>query len=167
MEKGVSDWFKEAMKNLEPESFDKHFFVQEEREFLNTFTTISAAFGWSAAQENGWGELTLWSELNSEFDSYYVKEYRKIKSFLKENIVGYDLRRFFEEQDIGIDLFIAEVVRQKSIDIFIGEVSKSEQNNPILVGFVWDDAINIGTEWIDLCGIYNSFYESKSEVAAL
>lgn len=167
VEKEAYDWFKAAMKNLEKELFDKHFFVQEGREFLNTFIGIGGGFTWADAQEIGWGEVTQWSELNSEFDSYYEEEYRKIKSFLNKNIVGYDLRRFFEEQDIGIDLFIAEVVRQKSIDIFINDVSLDYQNNPIMVGFCWSDAINIGTKWPDLSAIYSSFYESKSEVAAL
>ena len=152
---------------LEPELFDKRFFVQEERAFLNTFTEISTSFDWTIAQENGWGEVTQWSELNLEFDSYYVKEYRKIKSFLNETIVGYDLQRFFEEQDLGIDLFIAEVVRQKSIDMFEKQVNRNTLSNPIMNGFSWCDAIQIGTGWLDLNDLYSSFYESKSEVAAL
>lgn len=164
---GAFNDFKEAMKNLEPERFDKHFFVQEERAFLNTFIEISAAFPWTDAQENGWGEATQWRSLHSEFDSYFKKEYRKIKSFLNETIVGYDLQRFFEGQDIGIDLFIAEVVRQKSIDKFEEQVNKNTLSNPIMNGFSWCDAINIGTGWLHLNDLYSSFYESKSEVAAL
>ena len=156
------------MKNLEPERFDEHFLVQDNLVFLNTFIGINLAFDWSAAEENGWGETKKWMTLNYQFDSYYEKEYRNIESFLCESILGYDLQRFFEEQSIGIDIFIAEVVRQKSIEKFEEQVTKDgETKNPIMNGFTWSSAIDIGTSWSTLCTSFDSFRESKSEVAAL
>lgn len=160
--------FKEAMKNLEPERFDKHFLVQDDGVFLNTFISIQAAFDWSTAQENEWGELEKWQRLAFEFDSFYEVEYRKIESFIYETIIGYDLQRFFEEQSIGIDLFIAEVVRQKSIEDFEEYiVQEHETKNPIMNGFTWGGAIKIGTSWSELHRRFESFRESKSEDAAL
>lgn len=168
LENGAFGDFVRAMKNLEPEHFDKHFLVQDDVVFLNTFISISSAFDWADAQENEWGEVDKWARLNSEFDSFYEKEYRNIESFIYESILGYDLQRFFEEQSIGIDLFIAEVVRQKSIEKFEEQVTKDgETKNPIMNGFTWSSAIDIGTSWSTLCTSFDSFRESKSEVAAL
>lgn len=168
VENGAFGDFVRAMKNLEPERFDKHFLVQDDLVFLNTFIYINAAFNWADAQENEWGEVDKWARLNSEFDSFYEKEYRNIESFIYESILGYDLQRFFEEQGIGIDLFIAEVVRQKSIADFEERViRKAETKNPIMNGFTWSSAINIGVSWSDLCTSFDSFRELKSEVAAL
>lgn len=164
---GAFNDFKEAMKNLEPERFDKHFLVKD-GVFLNTFIGISHAFDWATAQENGWGEADKWHRLDFEFDSFYEAEYRHIESFIYETILGYDLQRFFEEQSIGIDLFIAEVVRQKSIEDFEEQVIKEhETKNPIMNGFTWSSAITIGTSWSELHRRFESFRESKSEVAAL
>jgi len=160
--------FKEAMKNLEPEHFDNHFLVQDDGVFLNTFISIGLAFDWSTAQENGWGEVDKWHSLDFEFDSFYEAEYRHIESFIYETILGYDLQRFFEEQSIGIDLFIAEVVRQKSIEDFELCVNQEhETKNPIMNGFTWTSAIDLGTSWSELHRRFESFRESKSEVAAL
>ena len=165
---GALNDFKDAMKNLEPEHFDKHFLVQGDMVFLNTFIGISHAFDWGAAQENGWGEIDKWNRLAFEFDSFYDVEYRHIESFIFETILGYDIQRFFEEQSIGIDLFIAEVVRQKSIEDFEEQVIREhETRNPISNGFTWTSAIEIGTSWSELHRQFESFRESKSEVAAL
>ena len=161
--------FKQAMKNLEPERFDKRFLVQGDMVFLNTFIGISHAFDWSTAQENGWGEIDKWHRLAFEIDSFYEAEYRHVESFIYETILGYDLQRFFEEQSIGIDLFIAEVVRQKSIEDFEEQVIKEhETKNPIMNGFTWTSAIEIGTSWSELHRRFESFREStKSDAAAL
>jgi hypothetical protein len=160
--------FRNAMRNLEPERFDKHFLVQDEQIFLNTFICINLAFDWVDAQENGWGEIDKWVRLDFEFDSFYDVEYRHIESFIYETILGYDLQRFFEEQSIGIDLFIAEVVRQKSIEDFELYVNQEhETKNPIMNGFTWSSAIDLGTTWSELHRRFESFRESKSEVAAL
>lgn len=168
LENGAFGDFVRAMKNLEPERFDEHFLVQDDEVFLNTFIEINFAFDWSTAEENGWGETKKWMTLHYQFDSFYEKEYRNIESFIYESILGYDLQRFFEEQGIGIDLFIAEVVRKRSIKEFERQVLKEEETrNPIINGFNWSEAIDIGTSWSDLCTSYNSFGESKSEVAAL
>lgn len=165
---GALNDFRQAMKNLEPERFDKHFLVQQSRVLLNTFISIQSAFSWGDAQENGWGEIDKWARLNSEFDSFYDAEYRHIESFIYETILGYDLQRFFEEQGIGIDLFIAEVVRQKSIEEFeVYLTSGKTRMNPIMSGFTWSQAIDIGVSWSDLCRMFDTFYKSKSEVAAL
>lgn len=165
---GAFNDFKEAMKNLEPERFDRHFLVQEGQVFLNTFISIGSAFSWADAQENGWGESDKWHSLDFEFDSFYDVEYRHIESFIYETILGYDLQRFFEEEGIDIDLFIAEVVRQKSIEDFEEQVIKDyETKNPIMNGFTWSGAISLETSWSDLNNRFESFRESKSEVAAL
>lgn len=165
---GAFNDFKEAMRNLEPERFDKHFLVQDYGVFLNTFIYINEAFDWGIAQENGWGEIDKWRRLAFEFDSFYDVEYRHIEFFIYETILGYDLQRFFEEQGIGIDLFIAEVVRQKSIEDFEEYVIKgNETKNPIMNGFTWSQAIDIGVSWSDLSRMFDTFYKSKSEVAAL
>ena len=55
-----------------------------------------------------------------------------------------------------------------AIKEFERQVLKEEETrNPIINGFNWSEAIDIGTSWSDLCTSYNSFGESKSEVAAL
>lgn len=160
--------FVNAMKNLEPERFDRHFLVQEVQVFLNTFINLGSAFNWADAQDNGWGEVDKWHRLDSEFDYFYEEEYRRIESFIYETILGYDLQRFFEEEGIEIDLFIAEVVRQKSIEDFEEQVNKEhETKNPIMNGFTWSSAISLETSWSDLNNRFEFFRESKSEVAAL
>lgn len=160
--------FKEAMKNLEPERFDEHFLVQGSGVFLNTFIGINHAFDWSTAEENGWGETKKWMTLHYQFDSSYEKEYRNIESFIYESILGYDLQRFFEEHGLGIDLFIAEVVRQKSINDFEGQLTKDVgTKNPIMNGFTWSSALNIGVPWSELCTMLGTFCESKTEDAAV
>lgn len=165
---GAFNDFKDAMRNLEPERFDKHFLVQDDGVFLNTFISISSAFSWADAQENGWGEVDKWHRLAFEFDSFYDVEYRNIESFIYETILGYDLRRFFEEQGLGIDLFIAEVVRQKSIEDFEEQLTKdADTRNPIMNGFTWSSAIDIGVSWSSLCTSLDSFRESKTEDAAV
>jgi len=165
--KALNDFIK-AMKNLEPERFDEHFLVQDAGVFLNTFIGIGYAFDWATAQENEWGEIDKWAGLSHEFDSFYDAEYRNIESFIYETILGYDLQRFFEEQGIGIDLFIAEVVRQKSIEVFEQQVIRTDDTrNPIMNGFTWSSAIDIGTSWSGLCTSFDYFSNSKTEDAAV
>lgn len=168
VENGAFGDFVRAMKNLEPERFDEHFLVQDNLVFLNTFIGINLAFDWSTAEENGWGETKKWMTLHYQFDSFYEEEYRNIESFIYESILGYDLQRFFEEQGFGIDLFIAEVVRQKSIKVFKRQVvGVTETKNPIMNGFTWSSAIDIGTSWSTICTSFGSFCESKTEDAAV
>lgn len=154
--------FIEATKSLSTDRFEKHFLVQEDRAFLNTFLLIEAAFSWEEAEENGWGTTAGWSTLRDNWNSFYELESQKIDLFL-DSIICFDLQRFFEEQGIGIDLFIAEIVRQKSID----SLDEDVRSHAIWYSFEWVEAIELGISWYDINDEWLIFYQSKSEVAAL